>query len=256
MKEKKEMTVEQLLNGKELIVAGKKYLPTKEYVEPFLDKMSKYTDTFLVKARTPNIITSDIENIGYSRVLVQAVLNDKIDNHQNVIGLLYGLDTRVPIAKIYSGAINCACTNLCVFNPSEITVQEMTHQRINYSMVDEYVNNSDNTLDMIKGMKEYIISISNKETRERLLGKWMLNSMESSYDNGLAVSKISSSMIMKAYKSLFLNNRTNNKYFAGNCSETTMFNVYNAFTEIISHDDRDFFNMPDKTLLLRSILEY
>ena len=134
MKEKKEMTVEQLLNGKELIVAGKKYLPTKEYVEPFLDKMSKYTDTFLVKARTPNIITSDIENIGYSRVLVQAVLNDKIDNHQNVIGLLYGLDTRVPIAKIYSGAINCACTNLCVFNPSEITVQEMTHQRINYSM--------------------------------------------------------------------------------------------------------------------------
>ena len=41
-----EITLSRLLEGKPTIIKGKEYLATKEYVSPFIDEMSKYTDKF------------------------------------------------------------------------------------------------------------------------------------------------------------------------------------------------------------------
>jgi hypothetical protein len=124
-----EVTINDLLNGKSTLIKNKEFLPTKNYVEPFLDKMSKFTKDFRIDVKYPDQMTTSKNNtdITYNRVLIQAVLPEKycIDSHDEVVGFLYGLDVKTPVAKIYRGYLNRACTNLCVFDPGWINIQEI-----------------------------------------------------------------------------------------------------------------------------------
>ena len=90
-----EITQDLLLKGKPTIIKGKEYLPTSDYVSPFFDEMSKFTDKFIIKVQTPNQITltDGDEDMTYNRVWIQAVMPEKycIDNHDEVYSLLYGL---------------------------------------------------------------------------------------------------------------------------------------------------------------------
>ena len=65
-----EITKELLLEGKSTIIKNKNYLSTKEYVEPFFDEMSKFTDNFIIRVQTPNQMTLSGENkdITFNRV--------------------------------------------------------------------------------------------------------------------------------------------------------------------------------------------
>ena len=46
-----ELTIEQLLQGKATIIKGNEFFTTKAYAEPFLDRMSKYTDEFIINVK-------------------------------------------------------------------------------------------------------------------------------------------------------------------------------------------------------------
>ena len=65
-----EITKDLLLEGKSTIIKNKNYLSTKEYVEPFFDEMSKFTDNFIIRVQTPNQMTLSGENkdITFNRV--------------------------------------------------------------------------------------------------------------------------------------------------------------------------------------------
>ena len=52
-----EITVQELLQGKPTIIKNKEFFQTRNYVEPFLEKMSKITEDFRVQVRTPDQIT-------------------------------------------------------------------------------------------------------------------------------------------------------------------------------------------------------
>ena len=56
-----EITLSKLLEGKPTIIKGKEYLATKEYVQTFIDTMSKFTDKFIVNVQEPSqiILTND-----------------------------------------------------------------------------------------------------------------------------------------------------------------------------------------------------
>ena len=137
-----EITIDELLKGKATRIKNKEYFPTRAYVEPFLDRVSKtLTDKFIVKVETPEQITTNegTEDITYNRVWIQGILPDEfnIENHQEVIGMVMGLDVRKPIAKFYRGGVNMACCNLCVFNPSFLECQEIYPEAaLNYKSVD------------------------------------------------------------------------------------------------------------------------
>ena len=59
-----------LLEGKSTIIKNKNYLSTKEYVEPFFDEMSKFTDNFIIRVQTPNQMTlsGEDKDITFNRV--------------------------------------------------------------------------------------------------------------------------------------------------------------------------------------------
>ena len=103
-----ELTLEQALKGKATQIKGKEYFTTEAYITPFIERMSKFTDDFRIQAIPADQIslTKDgeinMEDIVYNRIWIQAVMPDEcgFENHDRVIGMVYGLDTRKPIVKL------------------------------------------------------------------------------------------------------------------------------------------------------------
>lgn len=255
------ITIEQLLKGKATKIKDKEYNPTEAYVVPFLDRMEqKFPKVkYNCKVELPKQITIDpskVEDITYNRVWIEAVLPDEycVDNHDRAFGMVYGLDVRVPIVKFYNSAINRACTNLCVFNPNDLSVQAIEEKKaIDYRSLDRIMERQSEIKVFLDKLKNTTFDCSVTAVAESL-GHWIDNSIEESFSNGINKASIATSTIISAYKLLF--KTENSGYYVGidNPANTNMFNVYNAFTQIITHKDTDIMNKAEKELLLLNIL--
>lgn len=256
-----EVTLNQLLEGKATRIKNKDYAPTRSYVEPFLERMSKITNDFRVQVKLPDQVTCTSgegerhDDITYNRVLIQAVLPNKFDNHQEVIGMVYGLDVRKPLIKIYRGAINCACTNLCIFDPSFLNVQFIEQGKgISYKPVEYLMERESEMQLMLETLHntEWDGSVQNIESN---LGRWIRSALSSEYENGYGKIKLGTDIVIKAYSSMFVDQES--PYYIGEGNNVDMFTVYNAFTELISNDNgKDIMNKCEKTILLRQILNF
>ena len=72
------------------------------------------------------------------------------------------------------------------------------------------------------------------------------------YDNSCQKVKLSENLPIKVYKDVYLDQSS--KYHVSN-QESTYFNIYNAFTDIITNDgDKDLINKYEKALLAYRIL--
>ena len=132
-----EITIDQLLRGKATRIKDKEYFTTEQYVTPFLERMAKFTDDFIIQAKPADQISLtpngdvNFEDIIYNRVNIEAVLPDEycFEGHKQVVGFVYALDTRKPVVKEYMGGLRTACLNLCTFNPSALYVQELDQRK-------------------------------------------------------------------------------------------------------------------------------
>lgn len=258
-----QISIDQLMNGKATRIGKRAYLPTATYVEPFIERMSKFTKDFIVEVELPKQVTRTVDgdvnadDITYNRVLIQAVMpeNCSFDNHDEVIGMVYGLDVRKPVAKIYRGALNRACTNLCVFDPEFLQMQPVNpEEALNYKAVEHLLSQTSD----IKLMLENLHNTTWKAEDDLVslnLGKWQRNAMHMVYNVGYGDVKIGTDLVTKAYSSMFED--PDSSYYIGVGNEVDMFTVYNAFTQLISNDKgKDLMNRAEKTLLLRNILNF
>lgn len=256
-----EITIDELLAGKGTRIKNNEYFPTAGYVEPFLERMSKFTNDFRVQVKLPDQITLTNEgninkdDVTYNRVWIQAVLPDEycFENHQEVIGMVYGLDVRKPIYKIYKGGLNMACTNLCIFNPDFLDIQEIEPETaVNFRSLERLMEQTDDMRVRLNNM--FNMEIPYIETDiDQMLGKWVRNTIDQYYDKGFGKVKLATSTAIDAYKLLYC--KKDSPYYVEPGQSTNMFNVYNAFTQLITDDDRDIVNKAEKTLLLQNILE-
>lgn len=256
-----DLKIDELLKGKATVIKGKEYFNTEAYVTPFLDRMSKYTSDFVIQAKLPDQMSItkkedlNLEDTVFNRVWIQAIMPEELSmsNHKEVVGLVYGLDTRKPVAKIYRGALNMACLNLCVFNPDFLNVQEIEPNKpLDFRCVNplmEKVSDIKVWLDKISNIE---VEYNEKDINENL-GLWIRNSLNFSYKSNYGKVKLATSMAIDAYKLLYEDDKS--KYYVPKGSSTSMFNVYNAFTELITNiDTKDILNKVEKTLLLKDIL--
>lgn len=252
------ITVDELLEGKGTKIKDKEYFPTKRYVEPFLDKVGKLTSDIRVQVELPKQVTLDkgSQDITYNRVWIQAVLPEDIwDNHKEVIGLVYGLDVRKPVAKIYRGGLNMACLNLCTFNPSFLSVQEIKPEtNISYKPVDTLMEQTNDLKIWLDRLSETYLP-RDKQSIQRELGRWIDNSLKQLYSSTIDTKvKLATTTVISAYKSLFIDSKS--EYYCPPMDDAIdMFTVYNAFTKIITEDEKDIINKYEKILLLKDILE-
>lgn len=253
-------TLDEVLQGKATRIKNKDYFKTADYLNPFLDRMSKYTDNFSVQVKMPdqitltddgNVITDDLT---FNRVNVEAILPGEYayEGHTQVIGIVYGLDVLKPVAKLYSGAERSACTNLCVFSPNGLAIQEIQPESaLDYSSIDRLINRTESISKTLKMLNETNFDASEMNINESL-GRWIRNAMNMNYSNGYGKVKIATSMVLDAYKELFEDE--DSEYYTG-YEDCSMFNVYNAFTQQITNDlKKDCFTKYEKTLMVGRIL--
>jgi hypothetical protein len=256
-----EITIDELLKGKATKIKEKAFYQTEAYVTPFLDRMQKITNDFKVKVELPDQITVtqkddvDFDDITYNRVWIQGVLPQEydIENHQDVIGMVYGLDVRKPIVKFYRGGLNRACCNLCVFNPSFLSCQDIYPEApIDYVPVDDLIRKASELKQWLNTLHSTTFERSEQNINESL-GLWVRRCLSVVYSNGFGKVKLAVSTAVDAYKLLFEDGES--PYYVHQGEHTDMFNVYNAFTDIISNDkDKDIINKAEKCLLLKKIL--
>ena len=254
-----ELTIDELLTGKSTLIKNKQFLSTKSYVEPFLEKLGNYTNDFRIQVKTLDQITTsgDNKDVTFNRVLIQAVLPQSYyfdDNHQQVVGMVYGLDVKNPVVKIYKGGLNMACTNLTVFSPEFLNVQELEPDTaINYKVVNQLMEQTDNLSVMLKKLKSTYIDAGSQEDREKHLGKWVDFTLRESYNANYGKIKIASSMPIDVYKDLFID--SDSDYYTPNGINPSLFNVYNTFTDIISNDKgKDLLSKVEKCILVSNML--
>ena len=65
-----EITLNALLEGKPTMIREKEYFATKDYIQPFIDEMSKFTKEFVVNVQLPDQVTisNDSKDVTYNRV--------------------------------------------------------------------------------------------------------------------------------------------------------------------------------------------
>lgn len=243
----------ELLKGKSTLIKSRNYFSTEKYVSPFIEKMSLFTEEFVVNAIQPSQLTLDqtTKDITYNRVWVQAVLPEEhdIEDHKEVIGLIYALDTKKPLYKIYRGYLNRACLNLSVFEPKWIETKELVPETALSYDIPKLLELENTFEGVIKELKSTFIERTNVLN---YLGKWVDNCLQKEYSNNIHTVKLSPEVAIAAYKSVFLDEES--KYFVPKTQECSMFNMYNAFTQIITDDKKEIINPVEKTLLINNIL--
>lgn len=249
-----DISLQELLQGKATIIKNKEFFPTRNYVEPFIDKMSAFTDDFRIQVKVPDQMTTSRgeADLTYNRVLIQAVLPKKytIDNHDEVIGMVYGVDLKKPLVKMYRGYLNRACTNMCVFNPQWQNIQELVAgEPINFKPIKELM---EFTNDFPRKLEKLKSSFIERDKRTDYLGQWVDYTLREQEDTGFGKVKLASSIAIDAYKQLFID--SNSDYYIPNGIEPSMFDVYNSFTQIVTHDSKDIVNKFSKTILVSKLL--
>lgn len=252
-----EITKELLFEGKSTIIKNKNYLSTKEYVEPFFDEMSKFTDDFIIRVQTPNQMTLSGENkdITFNRVWIQALMPEDhaIDNHRECYHLIYGLDVKKPVYKVARGYVNMACTNLCIFNPQWLSVQELEPEKSFVYSISNLMKMASDFESRIKKMKNTFLS-PEVEDRQKLLGSMIEKSLLYEYSNQAGKVKLSPAMVVKAYENVYIN--TDSPYYVKDTEECSVFNYYNAFTELIKDaTKKDLMTGYEKTLLVGQLFD-
>lgn len=259
-----DINLEELLKGKPTVIKNKEYLSTETYVEPFLERLQRLTNDFRIHVQLPDQYTKTVDgeintdDITYNRVYIEAVMPDDLcfTNHDRCIGMVMGLDVRKPVAKFYNGAMNSACTNLCVFSPEYLSCQAIEpEQPLDFKPLDRLLEMKDHTREILNILKNTKFKNSISE-QEKHLGQWVRNVMISTYDNGFAPVKFSVDNTIQAYKSLFMK-EDSDYYQIG--EDVSLFDIYNAFTQQITNSrdrGKDIINLFEKTILLRQILGF
>lgn len=231
-----ELNLEQLFSGKATRIKDKEYFSTESYVAPFIEKMTKYTDNFIVQAKPADQISLtkegniNFDDVIYNRVNIEAVLPDEYayEGHKQVVGFVYALDTRKPVVKLYTGAIRSACLNLCVFNPNALSVQSLEPESaIDYSFLKHCMSLTE---DIGVKLNKLANTVFTRDECFTQLGKWIDGCINNKYVSDFGTIKLAESTPIEAYKNLFYNNKSD--YYT-EAEEVTGFDIYNSFTDLI-----------------------
>lgn len=248
-----EITLEQLLKGKATRINGKDFLSTSDFVTPFLEKTKKLTNTFRIEAIPPKQITTteNKEDITYNRVLLYAILNNKVDTFNEVILLTYALDVRIPIVKISRGYFDNTTGIFMCPSHTWLVVKELKPlEAIDVGCIDVLLSLPDNFQLVYNKFTTTILST--KETnRYYRLGMFIEKCHFLCWKNDIGSNvKLSPASMIKAYENMYINHNSN--FYVGD-KDSTALNMYKAIASMVAEDHKDISNKVEKTLLINML---
>lgn len=249
-----EITINKLYEGKATIIKDNKYLKTEEYTKPFIEEMSLFTKSFIIDVQSPIQLTLTDKNkdLTYNKVSIQAVLPIKndIDHYAEVYGLVYGLDVKTPVYKIYRAYMNRNDKSLCILNPQWLNVYKIKkEEKFSYN-IKALMESENNMKSKLTLMKSTFLDIDKRNT---LLGTQIESSFGLCYSHDGGKVKLSSLNIIKAFQDVYIN--ASSKYYVKETEEGTVFNYYNCFADQIMKDNKDILNKWEKTYLVKLLFK-
>ena len=249
-----EITISKLLEGKSTAINNNEYLSTKEYVEPFINLMKTFTSDFSVQVQLPKqfTITDSKEDITYNRVWVQAVMPSKCDvsGYAETYNLVYALDIRKPVYKLFKAYKDRKTTNIYAFNEQWLNVYELKpgEEFADFTgIVKNLMQLTDNSEQVFNKLDNTILS-SSPEQKQQKLGELIEKSMLYETVNKGGKIKIAPLMVLKAYQNVYMNSSSRN--YVSDLEESTVFNYVDAFSSLITEDTKDITNRFEKNLLV------
>lgn len=240
------MTLDDLIKSEIFVKEGSgvDFKSPREYVLPFVDKISKLTNDFNIEISnktTNRDKDSLVDHTSYGRFKIEAKLPSSFDiaDSGSVIGMIVALDTKTPTFKCYNGKNVFACTNLTIFNANHVFTQENNIGAV-YSKVQDYIDTVD------KGLEEYALTVNMMKQKiysGRDLDTFTGNIIRASMRNP----KLGHTVVIQGLKEL---EDSKSVYFARN-NENSAWNYYNAVTEYIKK--ADILDRGNKTVALSEI---
>lgn len=253
-----ELKLEDIYRGKATMIKNNKYFTTQQYIEPFVDRVDKMCQgNFIVKALPAKQISLtpqgqiDTEDIVFNRVWVQGILPGEFayENHQQSISMLYALDSRKPLVKLFKSVVNAACLNLCVFSPEYLNIQELQPEAaVDYSFIEHVLQMVDDTRVHLEALAKMSFTVD--EIKD-ILGNWIDKCIKYKYTSTFGTIKLPETLPIDVYKSVTMDEKS--PYYAKH-GITDGFQVYNAFTDIICNKDtKDIINKYEKVKLVSDL---
>lgn len=248
-----EITINQLLEGKPTIIKGKEFKATKDYVNPFLDKISKFTDNFIVEVQQPDqIIVTDDKSTTYNKVWIQAIMpsKDDIKSCSETINFVYALDSRIPVYKIFRSYKSSSGLFYSI-NPLWLITKEIKPEEdLKFSI--ENLLSTTNDLEIKLDKLDNIELGKDIDSKHKLLGKTIDGILLNVFNSIAGKVKLSTSMGINAYESVYYDSAS--KYYSKDGSSTAL-NFYNALDQLITDEKKDIFNKFEKSYLVNLICE-
>jgi hypothetical protein len=236
------MEIKELFETKAFVKSGVTFQTPKQILEPFMDKMSKYTDKFIIKTSEKIVNANEDESINaaFGRVLIQTDFSgDDLDGMYKNVGVVYALDTLKPIVKTYTGTIVSACTNMCIFNADHIfssNIMEGLGRPLEY--ITQYLGSMEQVMDNYRKIRlDLTNQIYTENEIQQKLGELLEYSIKNKY--------LGTTAVVNAAKNLYDNS---SMYHIEN-KQTTAWNLYNSITQYLT-DKSDIIDTASKTLLL------
>lgn len=253
-----EITIGKLLEGKSTVIKDKEYLATGEYVTPFLEIMSHFTKDFYCKVEMPKqlTMTDKKQDITYNRVWLQAVMPNKfdIDGYAMTINLIYGLDVRQPVYKIFKAYKDRRTQNLYCFDSRWLNVYELKpgEQFVNFEpIIKNLLEMVDDSSIRFKKMNTEFFS-SDVEEKHTKLGDLIEKSMLYEFYGKGGKVKLSPPLILKAFQNVYMN--SSSKYYVKDTEECSLFAYADTILTLIT-DEEDIINPFEKSYLCLQLFD-
>lgn len=247
-----------VLEGKATLIKNRQYLSTKEYLNPFVERLSPLTNRFICQVKPADQIstTGSTTDTVYNKVLLTAILPDSFDvngvKYNRVVNMAYALDTKVPVAKFYTGVIDPSY-RFYQFGRGYSEVQKIeVSNPLDFSKLMPLIERSkaDSCEKMLTGISQALL---NKGVMTRYLGDWIDFTLTTDYyieDVGKV--KLANSLPITTYSDVILNKDSN---FYSDAPNVAISTLYESFAEQISEDEKDLINRYEKTMLINEMLK-
>ena len=247
------MELTDLYQGKSTKIRTKTYLSTKEYVEPFIEKISKYTDNYKILVKGPDQVslTEDEEDVIFNRVLVIAYMPQQFDckDHTMAICYSYALDAKKPIYKLFKVYVNKKNLNFAAFDQTWLIVGELKCDEapsINIKDLIEKPGSFENEYNKLA------TTVVDRAKFRAAVGNHLTKVIECGYNNGFHLVKMSSSDVVNVFKNLVLDKTS--ELFIPVSKDIKAIDIYDAYSGSICNDPKDIFNRFEKLLILKTFI--
>lgn len=241
-----EITKDKLLEGTATIIKDKEFLPTKEYVSPFIEEMSRFTDEFIIRVEEPNqkLITDQNDNTTFNKVWIQAIMPGT-DDIKEIYNLAYSLDVRTPLYKVFKHYTYDG--NPVLFQANWINTEEIKDGTKLIYNIPYFMSLTNDIPSKVEKMKKCFIDDPHKA-----LGEMSTKALMYEFRNIGGKVKLPSSMPLKAYEMVYMDDSS--PYYVKSTEESSAWNYYQAYTSLVKDaSKKDLMSMFEKTWLVSSL---